>query len=225
MNMLTRKKRIGICFFIIIFIVSLSNDTQAETSFVNDCLDENPDCLEELGNAHEKDQEEEQTNNLVSDIGTKSLGFSMVRMVLSLLLILALMYVLLKFLSKRQNLSNQVKSLENLGGISVGQHKSIQIVRVGTKVYMIGVGENVEMLQEITDEELIDDLLHKHVESQVNTGGFIKALFQKTNNQDTGPKSIPNQNFANLFSQELEKLKQTRRQMKNQQVKKEDTYE
>src|SRR5699024_11744787 len=57
------------------------------------------------------------------------LGLNIVKMVFALLLILALIYTLLCFLKKRRSYE-KAGSLENIGGISVGQQKSVQIIRI-----------------------------------------------------------------------------------------------
>lgn len=218
--MLKQKRRTIICFFITFFIISFSNTIHAETTFVDDCLDENPDCLKELDTTDEIDEENNEENTLMRSIETDSLTLSIIKTVFSLLLIVALIYIVIKFLSKRQKLPGQVNSLENLGGIPVGQNKSIQIVRVGSKIYMIGVGDNVEMLKEITDEEVIDDLIHTHEESGLDTNNFLKSIFKRK--KDEPSNHVPNEKFLNLFSKELDKLQDTRQQMKVEYREKED---
>ena len=48
--------------------------------------------------------------------------------------------------------------MKNMGGISLGQHKSIQLVVIGESYYLIGVGDDIRLLKEITDPEEIDKL-------------------------------------------------------------------
>src|SRR5690625_1017509 len=222
-SMLNRKNQTIICVLLSIFIWGFSTPIYAETSFLNDCIDENPDCIKELDTYPENDQEIKQDENSMTAFKSDSLGFSLFRMILSLLLILGLIYLVLRFLNKRNKMFDQVRSLENLGGISVGQNKTVQLVRVGSKVYMIGVGENVEMLQEITDEEVIDDLLQTN-ESTGNEGisNLIKPIFPKKAKSE---EYKDYENFTNLFQQELEKLKQTRQQIKVSYSQKDDKNE
>ena len=215
-----KKYFVTICLMTVILIVGFSNIAQAKTSYVTDCLEDNLDCEEET-NELESDQDEKLT--VKEDEG--SLLFYIVKMFFALLLILALIYILLKFLTKRNKLFNQVKALENLGGISVGQNKSIQIVRIGTRFYMIGVGENVEMLQEINDEEVINDLLYKEETTEFQAGSLLKALIKPKSNKADTFEDHSNNKFKGLFSNELEKLKENRKKIKNQHNKKEDIHE
>jgi flagellar protein FliO/FliZ len=45
-------------------------------------------------------------------------------------------------------------------------------------MYLIGVGENVEMLQELTDEQVKKDLLHTNETKDSPAGAFVLSLFQ-----------------------------------------------
>ncbi|WP_084268831.1 flagellar biosynthetic protein FliO [Oceanobacillus damuensis] len=209
-----------LCLSIIAFSVIFSGEAIAATTpNVTDCLEGQVDCSEPADTVN---PEEENDNDLLTETeSTGSLAFELVKVFFALVLILALIYILIKFLNKRTKLSNHVKALENVGGISVGQNKSIQIVRIGTHLYIVGVGENVQMLQEITDEQVKEDiLLSKEGTSDDFPGGtLLSSLIQKKQgNQDSSDS-----NFKAMFSKELENLKQNRNKMINKN--KEDTHE
>ncbi|WP_249869774.1 flagellar biosynthetic protein FliO [Oceanobacillus saliphilus] len=185
---------------------------------VTDCLAGEADCEDDAV------VDAQETNNalLTESESPGSLIFELIKMFFALLLILALIYLLIKFLNKRNKLFNQVKALENLGGISVGQNKSIQIVRIGTQLYLVGVGDNVQMLQEITDEEIKKDIMASKERSPDDfPGGAL--LTSLTKKQQAGKNDSTDSNFKALFSKELENLKQNRKKMINKH--KEDTHE
>src|SRR5690625_809438 len=114
---LSVKKRVNtvnirkyvIFFLVVIFCILTSSRTiQAKTPSVTDCIQGEVDCADEtekvnaskLENVDDKEQ-----------IGTKtgeSTFFSLIRMLVALLLVLALIYLLLKFLHKRNRLFNQI---------------------------------------------------------------------------------------------------------------------
>jgi flagellar protein FliO/FliZ len=186
-----------------------SPDTNLEN---NDNQDGNP--------PEEQSESDDETDN-------SALVFDLIKMAFALLLILALIYLLLKFLNKRNKLFSQVKTLENLGGISVGPSKSIQIVRVGSKLYLIGVGENVQLLEEIKDQIMIDEIMQSFDEqSNFKAGNFLSVFQSKTNQSRSS--TVPNKSkseFKQLFSTELEKLKQNRKSLMNKHAEKEDNHE
>lgn len=220
-----KKICISICAFSIVFLTSFSGVVQAKEPHVTDCLEGNADCSEEdEGNTNAAETDQEETISEVTNTGP--LIFDLVKMVFALFLVLGLIYLLLKFLSKRNKLFHQVKALENLGGISVGQNKSIQIVRIGPKVFLIGVGENVEMLHEVTDEEIKKDLLHKDESNDFQATTWLTSFLQpKSKGKAETSKDQSQKAFKKLYSNELAKLKQTREQMINEQVEKEDKHE
>ncbi|MFD2192785.1 flagellar protein [Oceanobacillus bengalensis] len=181
------------------------------------------DWIEE--DADEEKQEEvnelepNETDTVVEQVSSSdSLAFNIVRMIFALLLVLALIFVISKLLGRKNKLFNQVKAMENLGGINVGTNKSIQIVRIGTKLYLIGVGENVELLQEITEKELIDQLM---MDNSSESQDSILSMFKPKTDGDTNRNS--NTDFKKLFSKELTKLKQNREKLVAKQ--KEDHHE
>lgn len=222
-----KKLFIALCLTIIILLFDFSTVIQAKTPYVGDCFGEDvsPECLEEEEPTEiNEDQSNEDTTPpvLAEQNQTGSLAFNIVKTVFALILILALIYILIKFLGKRNKLFNQVKALENLGGISVGQNKSIQIVRIGEKVFIVGVGDNVELLQELDDEDLIHDLLHSDEQDDFQVNHLVRSIFKQKTGQNDKFNREPQQKFKSLFSNELEKLKENRLTIKNQQKKKED---
>ncbi|CDQ40103.1 MULTISPECIES: flagellar biosynthetic protein FliO [Virgibacillus] len=204
-----------LCFFILILT---PREIAAETTSVNDCIEQQKDCeqTEEAPTSNSENESEVKTQ-------TDPLWLSMVKLVFALLLVLGLIYLLLRFIKKRNVLFSQVKTLENLGGISLGQNKSIQIIRVGNNYYLIGVGENVELLREITDQSFIDELTRRN--SSNSDDGFF-SLFHKIGVNGRPHSSKGKESFDGLFAKELDKLKQNRTDLIKQFNKqKEDKHE
>lgn len=226
MKSVIKKVFLTLSIIITLCFIGFSNPIQADPAFVSDCLGEKADtedCKEESeAEEHSEEKADENDDILSEKVSTGSLIFSFVKTGLALLLILVLIYFLLKFLNKRNKMYNQVKTLENLGGIAVGQNKSIQIVRVGTKAYMIGVGENVQLLQEINDEKVINDLLQDKETPENQMGSLITSVFKSKTNETEPNHSKEQTDFKNLFSNELNKLKENRLKIKNQRKEKED---
>lgn len=138
------------------------------------------------------------------------------RFVMALALVVVLIYVLLKLVNKFNSKQGQLKNLENLGGISVGINKSVQIVKVGETVYLLGVGDNVELLTEIKDQQFINlmveqqsaqsDLLSKVTQSITDQTKFKQQKKQTQSSNDN--LNASNDSFSKLFKGELEQMKQ-----------------
>lgn len=114
--------------------------------------------------------------------------------------------------------------MESLGGISVGQQKSIQIIRIGEKVYAVGIGNDVTMLDEITDENVIRQL-EESANMEVPALSFMQQLFsnKKQENHDDN-KSVTNQQFSSQLDNELDKLKAKREQLIDMNKRDDDNY-
>ncbi|QKY69044.1 flagellar biosynthetic protein FliO [Lentibacillus sp. CBA3610] len=212
------KWKIIACMYIVglFFVISPSGFVQADMN-VKECI-ENEDCGEDeapAGTVEDSDTE--------GSGGTGSLLINLVKMAFALLLVLGLIYILLKFINKRSKRFQQVRGLENIGGVSVGSNKSVQLVRIGSKVFLVGVGENVELLREITDDETKEEILHNDSsEDNHPVGGLASLLQQKAAGKSENKHSS---HFSQLFTTELEKLKRTRSSLLKQSKQKDDHYE
>lgn len=191
--------------------------TDAKDKHVTDCLENNEDCLEELEKPAESSDTGEEELLKDNNFSSGSLALNIVKMVFALLLILALIYLLLWFLKKR-NAYQQVGSLENVGGISLGQNKSVQIVRIGSKMYVLGVGDNVDLLKELSAEDAEKVMSDRRTDT-VQTPAFLQNILQKktTNKQNENHNT---DDFTASLQKELDKLKSNRQQIMEQYDKK-----
>ncbi len=223
------KNVLGMLFGFVLFLLVPPLYVHADGDTVKDMYENSNKEAEQKGNVSPEDNDsllptEEVEQNLSEDknLNSSSLVFNLIQMVFALFLILALIYLLLKFLNKRNKIFNKVRALENLGGIAVGPSKSIQIVRVGNKLYLIGVGENVQLLEELEDEDLKEEIIKSYQEQPEFKPENIFSIFQRKSNQEDSESGV---DFKNLFSNELEKLKQNRKNLMNKHTEKEDKHE
>src|SRR5699024_12467079 len=112
---------------------------------------------------------------------------------------------MIKISNKQHKLVSNVKVLENLGGVSDGQNKSIQIVRIGKRFYAIGVGDKIELIKEITDPDVKTELLR---DDEATTGRLWPSFLQ--HHASRSGKIEPKSNFKQLFIQQLVQLKENR---------------
>lgn len=195
----------------------------AETQNVKDCLEHAEECTDPSTGEMIEKQEDEDIG--AGEMNNSSLVFDLIKMVFALGLVLALIYLLLKFLNKRNTLHQQ-KSLQNIGGISVGQNKSVQIIKVGTTFYLIGVGDNVELLKEISDQDLIDDLLDDASQKEnVPLNKYLSSIINRPSKKNERADSQANNDFKQLFSDELDRLKENRNKIIKQYKDRIDYHE
>ncbi|MGM7720382.1 flagellar biosynthetic protein FliO [Metabacillus sp. Hm71] len=140
-------------------------------------------------------------------------AFDFIKMLMALAFVLLLIYFLLKFVTKRNNFFQQGQIIVNLGGTSLGQNKSIQMIKVGKRLLVVGVGESISLLKEIDDEEerieLVEEFERKK-QQMVEPKDFIQKLILKQNrklNETTNQKAA----FSSSFKDQLEKVKKERK--------------
>lgn len=84
---------------------------------------------------------------------------SLVQVILTLLVIIGIIVLLIKFLAKKNRQWTGNRSLRIVSGVMLGQHKSMQVVEIGGALYIIGVGDNVTLLDRIDDPERAASML------------------------------------------------------------------
>lgn len=194
-----------------IFSISSPVEIHAEATNVKDCI-EAGDCLDDDKEEGLQPSESKAENNTK----TGSLAKSMVKMFFALAFILLLIFVIVRLLNKRNRQISETNVIENLGGITVGTNKSIQIIRVGSKMYLIGVGESVDLLKEITEEDVVDRLLDHSESKAVETPDLLAPFLSKIKKKETKGETP---SFDRLFKNELETMKENRRKIMEQEEK------
>jgi flagellar protein FliO/FliZ len=219
--MIVYKKYYIVLLIICLFVLPMfTQPVHAQSSNVLDCIENEENCEEE-----EIDSSVETDNTNDGDLvggetlQSTSLFFNIVKMIVALLFVLALIYGIMLVLKKRNKLMQHNGLIENLGGISVGPNKSIQLIRIGSHIYVVGVGEHVELMLEIKEPEVIEALLVK--EDREGQESLLGQLFQrerKTENDNNEP-------FFDQLKNELNKLQTNRDKLIHNSDKKDDEHE
>jgi flagellar protein FliO/FliZ len=144
-----------------------------------------------------------------------SLFTSMIELVVALTIIIAMIYLLIRFLSTRSNLRGG-REVQTLAAHSLTANRSVHVLSVGDKVYLLGVGENVTLLDTITDEGLIDQLLgasQSNQRSSVTVQDLVGKLLSKpkarAQAEDIQLQDLP---FDATLREKLNNLKEQRQQ-------------
>lgn len=107
-------------------------------------------------------QQEQQINPTsdMSQLDADSPNFIglLIKTVFILLIIIALIYGLSRWISKKNHaiISNQFITIKS--GIQLGQNKSLRLVKVGSSYYLLGVGNDIQLLKEFTSEAEIEEI-------------------------------------------------------------------
>jgi len=106
------------------------------------------DALENNEGVSESNEEMEG----VAESGDQSVWGVLFQLGLALGAVILVMFLLLKLLANRTSRFQATSMMQNLGGIGLGQHKSVQLIRVGDRLLVVGVGQTIQLLREIEDE-------------------------------------------------------------------------
>lgn len=136
--------------------------------------------------------------------------FDFIKMIFALLFVLALLYGALKLINSRNKLDSG-RSVENIGGTNLGNNKSLQLVKVGNSVLVVGVGDSINLLKEITDEQERDQLIQSYRDRSENmtiNSDRLTGLVEKFK----GMKSTKSKSsFSSLLQDQLGQLSKDRK--------------
>lgn len=172
---------------------------------VQDCM-ENPKSCDD-GKAEKSTN---QSGNGESQVGVGFLDF--VRMIVATAFVAALIYFLLKFINKKSMSYKSSQLVENLGGASLGANRSVQIIKAGNRLLVVGVGENIQLLKEIDDPEEYSNIIQEYnnkMEQHMQPSDIVTKLLKRTE-KDNGNQSS---NFSGLLKNQLSEMASGRKRM------------
>ncbi len=153
-----------------------------------------------------------------------SVFWMILKVILFLVVIIGIFLVIMKTVSQKGKLFRADRSLRTVGGVGLGPNKSVQLVQIGNALYVLGVGEEVGLVDKITDEaeiRFILDNLHSSPAAGTGTfssvGGWLKG-FSKNGSSSEELDVTPS--FQAVFQEKM--LKMANRQKKVEELITED---
>ena len=219
-------------FIGILFLFSLLGfqpETYAEqlNNSVKDCL-EQPNACEDISknpsqtetidgnsNVEKKDQE-----TVSSSVGITLWEF--VKMIIATVFVVGLLYFVLKFVNKKGRMFKSTQLIENLGGTTLGANRSVQLIKIGNRLLLVGVGENIQLLKEIENEQECEQIILEY-NNQINQVGIpndiISKIFKRVQLKDN-KNGEQNPLFQTLLKKQLDDLSKGRKQLYEELEKK-----
>lgn len=96
-----------------------------------------------------------------------------------LAIIVAAIVFLIRFLGRKNQSWMQGRSIRTLGAVGIGPNKSIQLIEVGSSIYLVGVGEDISLMDKITDPAEIALLKASFVQEQSLAAGSLPPFIGK----------------------------------------------
>lgn len=138
-----------------------------------------------------------------------------VKIIFALGFVVLLLYGLLRFVNSRNKTFQTNQLIQNLGGVGISQGKSVQLLHVGNSLFLVGIGEDISLLKEISDPEEIAKLTKIYDEKQDSgkTVPYILEIFSRFKRNFFPKKQSDEKNnpsFNETFQKRLQEIKKDR---------------
>lgn len=214
-------KRVIQCLLLLLLCFTFTPFAHAETDpdvSVSDCIGKSKDCDEKAPVAED---ENKLVTNAEMDEPKGLTAKDYIRTLLAFAFVIGLLVWLLRFMNKRNRSFDQNRLMTNMGGVPLGQHKSIQLVKMGNHYFVVGVGENVQLLREIDDPDEIADLLARTDQGNEVRKGIISQLYTRFFSKTEKYPNEENSTFSQMFSTQMDEIKSDRKEQFDQLKRKE----
>ncbi|MDT3424527.1 flagellar protein FliO/FliZ [Paenibacillus forsythiae] len=146
---------------------------------------------------------------------------NLLKVIFVLAVIIVIIILLIRFMGSRNHAWMKGRSMRTLGAVGLGPNKSMQVIEIGGSLYLIGVGENVTILDKITDPEEVALIVSAFEEQSVPGGNFFIPLITKVRERLRG--EVPSQEIdLNETSSFYEMLQSRLRSAPNRETKMEE---
>ncbi|SDN28421.1 flagellar biosynthetic protein FliO [Alkalicoccus daliensis] len=157
----------------------------------------------------ENETEEENEAVVGGDQGPNLIGLTL-QLILALGVVLFLIYGLLKFMNKRARSFSSHQTVQSVGGVGIGTNKSVQLVRVGEKLLVLGVGDSVSLLKEIDDPQEVEKMLQAEQQTElIKPKQALEAWFSNRKNKENPYADNDKNRFQSLLSKEMTDVKKS----------------
>ncbi|MDQ0253701.1 flagellar protein FliO/FliZ [Evansella vedderi] len=135
------------------------------------------------------------------------------QMFLALAFILFLIYGLLKFINSKSRSFRSNSTIESIGGVPLGSNRSVQIVRVGKKLFVVGVGDSIQLIKEIDDPVEVERILEEHRPSEFVDQPVSKVINWWKEKASNSASHEDNRSFQHLLHKELKDVKESQQKV------------
>lgn len=188
---------------------------QQKDGYVDDMFSNKKTSVEQ----HEKNDLLDQTNIGESNV---NLGFTdFLQMIFATVFVIGLLYMTLKLINKKSRSYKSSQLIDNLGGTTLGSNRSVQLVKVGNRILVVGVGENIQLLTEIDDEDecqRIVEEFNQRMDQLVQPSDIVTKILEKTKRATS--KKQRTDEFQFMLKNELKEMNERRKNLYEEMEKK-----
>lgn len=126
-----------------------------------------------------------------------SIYVDLLKMIAALAVIVGIIFILIRLLSKRGKWFQGQKVINRLAGLQLAQHKSLQVIEVGDMLYVVGVGDDVQLIDKIDDPEQVAAIKQRLYDDSDSTGRSFQELFYEKMSRSKDMKNRQLKNWSN----------------------------
>ncbi len=160
--------------------------------------------------------------------GTGDYILNLVWVIIVLAVIIGLIILLLRFLGRKNQTWLSRRAIRTIGGVAMGPNKSLQVIEIGNSVYLIGVGEDITLVDKISDPEEAELIISSFQSESVDQNNILTPLISKLSNRFRPKSSVQEEEigdtdaFQKVFESKLRQIP-NRRQKMEELLKEEDS--
>lgn len=149
-------------WLIILLVVGLSVPATVEAATVDKQFEQ-----------QQSDTKDQSVPTTVSTVGT------LVKVILSLGVVIGGFLVLMRWLSARTQGVKTAQHMKHLGGVPLGKDRSVQLVKLGEQVYVLGVGESIQLIDRVDAETMDESAFETPTLKPSNSSTFLDTFKQQ----------------------------------------------
>lgn len=148
--------------------------------------------------------------------------FDVIKVFVALAIVIALLIVTVKWLSKRNRAWGNQRGMRSLGGVSLGQNSSMQVIEAAGRIYIVGVGETVTLLDKEDDPDKVAQIIEElelAEQSNISFGSLKQFIASRKKQPDSTMQSNDMWNdqhsFEDLLQTKLEKQAERKQELES----------
>src|SRR3954469_17573158 len=226
--MLQKKQFCFIGLLLMLALFGFQTETFAEqvNQSVKDCLEKPDACGEPQASKSEEVTTEEIETNPEIETASSTVGLTIwdfIKMIGATIFVVSLLYFVLKLVHKKGSLYKRSQLIENLGGTTLGANRSVQVIKVGQRLLVVGVGENIQLLKEIGDGQEYEQIISAYnnkMDQLVQPNDIVTKVMKKVKESTIDRKSEKNSpTFQTLLNKQLNELSIGRKKLYDEMEK------
>lgn len=138
-----------------------------------------------------------------------------------LAIVVVLLFFTVKFLANKNKSFLAPRGIRSLGGIGVGANSSVQVLNISGRIYIVGVGQQVTLLDKETDPTLVAEIIESF--STPTQSNFVSVKdwisnFKRNNSDELDVEDVSwnqTQSFESLLQSKLDKQAERKQQLES----------